>query len=87
MARTGEGFAKIERMHVEQACRALIEGGSSVGGGSYFVRFEGQDLPAKRVLREAYARANAREIEAKAFSGGQFTARILQKLGFEVVVR
>ncbi|WP_437277888.1 MULTISPECIES: hypothetical protein [unclassified Sorangium] len=87
MATTGERFGKVRREHVEKACRELTASGASTGGGSYFVRFDGRDLPAKRVLRDAYRHANEREIEAKAFSGGQFTARILQKLGFEVVVR
>ncbi len=87
MAKTKEGFTKIERKHVEEACRALAKAGSAGGGGSYFVRFEGHELPAKRVLRDAYHRANQSEIDAKEFSGGQYTARILQKLGFEVTVR
>lgn len=87
MAKTREGFTKIERAHVEEACRSLAKGGTAGGGGSYFVHFEGHDLPAKRVLREAYQRANKSEIDAKEFSGGQYTARILQRLGFEVVVR
>ncbi len=87
MAKAREGFAKIERAHVEEACRLLVKGGAGGGGGSYFVRFDGNDLPAKRVLREAYQRANQSEIGAKEFSGGQYTARILQRLGFEVVVR
>jgi hypothetical protein len=86
MAKTKEGFAKIERTHVEEACRLLVKGGAGGWGGSYFVRFEGSDLPAKRVLLEAYQRANQSEIGAKEFSGGQYTARILQRLGFEVVV-
>lgn len=86
MARSGEGFGKIRREHVEQACRKIIESGGQVGGGSYFVRFGEQELPAKRVLRDAYRHANEREIEAKDFSGGQFVAKILQRLGFEVVV-
>jgi len=87
MAKATERFAKIERTHVEEACRSLAKGVAGGGGGSYFVRFEGNDLPAKRVLREAYQRANQSEIGAKEFSGGQYTARILQRLGFEVVVR
>jgi hypothetical protein len=87
MARAGEGFGKIRREHVEQAWRDLVRGGTAGGGGSYFVRFEGHEVPAKRLLREAYRHANAREIDAKDFSGGQFVARILQRLGFEVLVR
>lgn len=87
MTRTGEGFGQVRREHVEKACRELIDGGAPAGGGSYFVRFDGRDLPAKRVLREAYRHANGAEIDAKSFSGGQFTARILQRLGFDVVVR
>jgi hypothetical protein len=86
MARVGEGFGKIRREHVEQACRDLVQSGAAPGGGSYFVRFADHELPAKRVLRDAYRHANAREIEAKAFSGGQFVAKILQRLGFEVVI-
>lgn len=69
MAKSREGFGKIERTHVEEACRALVKSGSAAGGGSYFVRFEGHDLPAKRVLRHAYHRANQSEIDAKQFSG------------------
>ncbi|KYF70840.1 hypothetical protein [Sorangium sp. So ce388] len=86
MATTGERFGKIRREHVEQACRELMASGAPKGGGSYFVRFDGRELPAKRVLRDAYRHANEREIEAKDFSGGQFVAKILQRLGFEVVV-
>ena len=61
-------FAKISRTHVEEACGLLVKGGAGGGGGSYFVGFEGNDLPAKRVLREAYQRANQTEIGAKEFS-------------------
>lgn len=87
MARRGEGFAKIERQHVEKACQDLIQAGGHAAGGSYFVRFEGHDLPAKRVVRDAYLHANGREIGTAQFSGGQFVARILQRLGFELIVR
>lgn len=87
MARAAEGFAKIQREHIERACRELTQTGEHAAGGSYFVRFEGRDLPAKRVVRDAYRHANEREIETTKFSGGQFVARILQRLGFEVVVR
>lgn len=87
MARTGEGFARVRSEHVEKACRELIESGIPLRGGSYFVCFADRELPAKRVLRDAYRHANEREVNAKDFSGGQFTARILQRLGFEVVVR
>jgi hypothetical protein len=83
---TKEGFARIQKSHVEQACRALARGPAG-GGGSYFVRFEGAELPAKRVLRDAYMLANGAEISPREFSGGQYTQRILEQLGFEVVVR
>jgi hypothetical protein len=87
MTRDGTNFGKIRREHVEQACRSLVAVGPSPGGGSYFVQFEGHDLPAKRVLRDAYRYANDCEIDAKKFSGGQYTAGILRQLGFEVIVR
>jgi hypothetical protein len=87
MARAAEGFAKIEREHIERACRELIQSGEHAAGGSYFVRFEGRDLPAKRVVRDAYRYANEREIGTHKFSGGQFVARILQRLGFDIIVR
>jgi hypothetical protein len=87
MARTGGRFGKIQREHVEAACRELIKSGTFASGGSYFVRFDEHDLPAKRVLREAYRLANERDISTKEFSGGQFTAQILKGMGFEVVVR
>jgi hypothetical protein len=87
MARAAEGFGRIQREHIERACRELIQSGEHAAGGSYFVRFEGRDLPAKRVVRDAYLHANEREIETNKFSGGQFVARILQRLGFDVIVR
>lgn len=87
MARVADGFTRIQREHVEKVCRELIQIGGFSGGGSYFVRFEGHELPAKRVIRDAYRHANEREIGTKEFSGGQFVARILQRLGFEVIVR
>jgi hypothetical protein len=87
MSGTDKGFSKIARSHVEEACRALAEDANGAkGGGSYFVRFQGQDFPAKRVVRESFRVANQREIGVKEFSGGQFCAQILQRLGFEVVV-
>ena len=82
-----EGFSKIQREHVEQACKALVAEGVARTGGSYFVRFGGNELPAKRVLREAYRIANGEEIDAGEFSGGVFTQRILEGAGFEVLVR
>jgi hypothetical protein len=81
-----EGFAKIRREHVEQACKEVLSEGG-LRGGSYFVRHAGAELPAKRVLRAAYRIANGSEISASAFSGGIFTARILEGLGVDVVVR
>jgi hypothetical protein len=86
MAQRREGFARIERRHVEAACQGLLaEGGR--GGGSYFVRFGGVDLPAKRVLREAYRLATGSEISASQFSGGVFTQRVLEALGVEIIIR
>lgn len=85
MSVTDRGFSKIEREHVEQACRQ-VAGAAAKTGGSYFVRYKGQELPAKAVVGEAFRIANAREISTRQFSGGQFVARILTRLGFEVVV-
>jgi len=87
MERLREGFEKIHRDHVEQACREFLNQGPPRGGGAYFVRFEGKELPAKAILREAYRLANGKEISAGKFSGGVYTARILEDLQFEVVVR
>jgi hypothetical protein len=81
-----KGFENVTRKHVEQALRELAPA-AGPSGGSYFVRFEGVELPAKRVLREAYLHANGVPISAQEFSGGLYSARILSQLGFEVVVR
>jgi hypothetical protein len=82
-----EAFAKIRREHVEQAFREVAAEGVGARGGSYFVSIGGQELPAKRVLRAAYKLANGVDIPASAFSGGIFTAQILEGLGVKVVVR
>jgi hypothetical protein len=85
MARASQGFANITREHVDQACRELVRAGTVAGGGSYFVAFNGKELPAKRVVREAYQVANGREIGTNEFSGGEFCERILTKLGVTVI--
>ncbi len=82
-----QAFDRITREHVEQACLEFLRRGPPRGGGSYFIRFDGQDLPAKLILKEAYRLANDREVSSKEFSGGTYTARILEALGLEVVVR
>ena len=87
MSKPGELFSRLKREHVEQACRRLVKEGTFAGGGSYFIRFDGSELPAKRVLREACALATGDEVSPSAFSGGQYTAKILSDLGFEVIVR
>jgi hypothetical protein len=87
MSGTDRGFSKIEREHIEQACQHLVANGASgKAAGAYFVLYKGQELPAKGVIREAFRFANQREIDARKFSGGQFVARILTRVGFEVVV-
>jgi hypothetical protein len=87
MKATREGFGKIQRQHVEEACREFLRRGPPRGGGSYFIRFDDQDLPAKQILKEAYKVANNHEIASSEFSGGLYTARILEGLNFEVAVR
>jgi hypothetical protein len=82
-----EGFSRIQREHVEQAFHDVEREGIGARGGSYFLKLHGVELPAKRVLRDAYKLANGIEIPTSAFSGGTFTARILERLGLEVVVR
>lgn len=86
MMRAREGFSKIRREHVEQAFREAEREGVGARGGSYFVKIGGKELPAKRVLRAAYRLANGVEISASSFSGGLFTAKVLEGLGVEVVV-
>jgi hypothetical protein len=86
MAADGK-FSVICAADVTKACVELAASGQSVGGGSYFVEFDGRELPAKRVLRTAYRIATGREIGAGEFSGGTYTARVLEALGFKVVVR
>lgn len=81
-----EAFKKIRREHVEAAFRELQREGAQPRGGSYFVRINGTEIPAKRVLRTAYRLANGVDISPKAFSGGVFSARLLEALGLEVVV-
>ncbi len=88
MSGAERGFSRIEREHVDEACRrTLANGGGGRAAGSYFVAYQGQELPAKSVIREAYQLANRQEISTRKFSGGQFVARILERLGFQVVVR
>ena len=87
MSRPREGFNKIRHEHVEQAFREVDAAGGAGGGGSYFVSIDGKELPAKRVLRVAYRIANGTEIPASAFSGGTFTAKVLEAVGVKVVVR
>ncbi len=82
-----DGFSKIRREHIEQAFREMEREGIGARGGSYFVKLGGKELPAKRVLRAAYKLANGDDIPASTFSGGTFTAKILEALGVEVVVR
>jgi hypothetical protein len=87
MTQLRSDFAKIRREHIEEACREVLRRGLARGGGAYFVRFEGEEIAAKLILRHAFEIANNREVSSKEFSGGQYTARILEALGFEVVVR
>lgn len=86
MSDARQRLSRVSKEHVEQACRQLARA-EVRGGGSYFVPFEGKELPAKRVLREAYRVAYGEELDAKSFSGGVYTQRILEGLGFNVVVR
>jgi hypothetical protein len=86
MARLKEGFSKIQREHAEQACKALLSEGAVRGGGSYFVVFGKERLPAKAVLKVAYKLANGQEISSREFSGGLYTQRILERLGLVVEV-
>jgi hypothetical protein len=80
-------FREIRREHVEQACRDLLQRGLGPERGFYFVRFQEKDLPAKVILKEAYKLATGVEISSSAFSGGSYTARYLEALNFQVVVR
>jgi hypothetical protein len=82
-----EGFSRIQRDHVERAFREIQRETTGARGGSYVLQIGGAELPAKRVLRVAYRIANGAEIAASAFSGGVFTAKILEHLGFKVTVR
>jgi len=87
MAQPKEGFSKIQREHAEQACKQLLTGGATRGGGSYFVVFGKERLPAKAVLRAAYKLANGKEIAGREFSGGVYTQRILERLGLTIEVK
>jgi hypothetical protein len=87
MEHAKQGFRRIRREHVEQSCRELLRRGAPKGGGSYFICFDEHELPAKLILKEAYRLANGVEISSTAFSGGSYTARILEGLTFQVVVR
>lgn len=80
-------FDRITAEHVRTICQQLVEAGLPAGGGSYFVNFGGKDLPAKRVLKEAFELANGREVSVNDFSGGKFTAEILTKAGASVIVK
>jgi len=81
------GFQAIKKEHVEQACRQLASEGVGRGGCSYTVSNDGHELPAKRVLQTAYKIATGAPIDASRFSGGEFTARILRRVGIDVQVR
>lgn len=86
MSDARQKLSKVSKEQVEQACQELARAGVR-GGGSYFVQFNGHELPAKRVLREAYRIAFGEELDAKLFSGGAYTQRILERLGLKVIVR
>jgi hypothetical protein len=86
MSEFTDRLTKLSSDQVKRACRELARAGAR-GGGSYFVAFDGVELPAKLVLREAYRLAYGEEIPSSKFSGGTYTERILTALGFKVVVR
>lgn len=71
-------FEKITAEHVCTICKRLVDAGVQAGGGSYFVKFQDKELPAKRVLKEAFELANGREISVNDFSGGSSPQKSLR---------
>lgn len=77
----------IGREHVIKACDLLLKGKerSPTKAKGLFVVIEGQQLPAKQVVRLAYCLASKLSVEsAPKFSSGEGTVKLLQRLGFAV---
>ena len=77
----------VKAGHVTEACRQLRQGVKPVRlkSSGIFIIFEGEDLPAKQVMRVAYLLANNMTLDAKLrFSSGDSTVKRLRNLGFQV---
>lgn len=81
-------FSPVNHDDVVAACRETLVSGAPANrtSKSTFVIFEGHQLPAKYVLGRAYEIATGRTLAPEDYTGGEATARILQNLGFQVIV-
>lgn len=88
---TSIDFSKITKNHVKRAIREIeIEIDKdgippNRGAKSTEVIYKGKRFPAKYVLGKAYQLATKTLISPDDYSGGDATARVLYKLGFEVL--
>jgi hypothetical protein len=79
-------WSKVERKHVEEACR-LYDAGAlppAPAAKSTFLIWKEQRYPAKFIRGEAYRLATGRTLKRTEYSGGLETARHLENLGFIV---
>jgi hypothetical protein len=83
----GLNWQTIRANDVERACQ-LVESGqqtSRTPSKGIFLIHNGQQLPAKHVLRLAYCLANKLPLESKlTFSSGESSINLLRSLGFTV---
>jgi hypothetical protein len=86
----GLNWRTVRATDVEQACQ-LVESGQEASRASakgIFLVRNGNDLPAKHVLRLAYCIANQLPLDTKLkFASGDSTINLLRGLGFEVTRR
>jgi hypothetical protein len=77
-------WASVKAHHVNQACDALLKSSRAhPWPGSLIVTYNGQQLPAKAVLRLAYCFANNISTETNLqFSSGENSLALLRSLGF-----
>ena len=80
-------WSTVTPEHARKACDLLLKDLENVGGKAtgLFVLTDGQRLPAKKVLRLAYALANKLSTDSvPKFASGESTLKTLQRLGLTV---
>ena len=80
-------WSTVTPEHATKACDLLLKDPKNASGRAtgLFVVIDGQRLPAKRVLRLAYALANKLSPESvPRFASGEGTLKALQRLGLTV---